>query len=167
MNNAYSVGRACISAVRHLRWSDWLPSRGQNGSLRWRAEHDKIGFETTSPISPRARDALERLRGEHPGVGEAFLFPKLRDPATPIALDAATQWLLTAEWKAGLEHEAGGAWHAFRRMWATARKHMPVKDVAEAGGWKDTATLLKCYQHADPDTMEAVVNAGQRLRMMM
>ena len=42
---------------------------------------------------------------------------------------------------------------------------MPLKDVAEAGGWKDTATLLKCYQHADPDTLDAVVNAGQRLRM--
>jgi hypothetical protein len=69
--------------------------------------------------------------------------------------------------KAGLEHLPGGAWHAFRRMWATARKHMPVKDLAEGGGWKDTATLLKCYQHADPDTLEEVVNAGQRLRMTM
>jgi hypothetical protein len=56
-----------------------------------------------------------------------------------------------------LEHESGGAWHAFRRGWATARKPYPLKDVAAAGGWRDTATLLRCYQHADPESTLAVV----------
>jgi hypothetical protein len=29
--------------------------------------------------------------------------------------------------------------------------------VAEAGGWKDTTTLLKCYAQADPETIADVV----------
>jgi integrase len=154
-----------ISAILHLRWSDWLPGQGSSGSLRWRAEHDKTGLDDTVPVTPHARAAVDRLRSEHPGVGEAFLFPKLCEPSKPVPLDAAAQWLLTAERKAGLEHVPGGAWHAFRRLWATSRKQHPPKDVAQAGGWKDTATLMKCYMHADPDTVEAVVNGGQRLRM--
>jgi hypothetical protein len=34
---------------------------------------------------------------------------------------------------------------------------LSLKDVAEAGGWKDTTTLLKCYAQADPETLAAVV----------
>jgi hypothetical protein len=30
-------------------------------------------------------------------------------------------------------------------------------DVPAAGGWKDTKTLVECYQHADFDTMLAVM----------
>ena len=79
---------------------------------------------------------------------------------------AATSWLRRAEWLAGLEHMPGGAWHAFRRAWASKRKHLSVTDVAHAGGWKDTATLLRCYQHPDPDTIEQVVLGGRELRMV-
>ena len=32
-------------------------------------------------------------------------------------------------------------WHAYRRGWATSRKHLPDVDVAAAGGWKSTETL--------------------------
>jgi hypothetical protein len=31
--------------------------------------------------------------------------------------------------------------HAYRRKWATERKHLPLKDVAEAGGWLDKRSL--------------------------
>jgi hypothetical protein len=41
-------------------------------------------------------------------------------------------------------------WHALRRKWATERKRYPVKDVMQAGGWLDEATLVASYQHADP-----------------
>lgn len=50
-------------------------------------------------------------------------------------------------------------------MWATKRKHLPAKDMAAAGDWKDTATLQRVYQHADPETLEAVVMGGRDLRM--
>lgn len=53
--------------------------------------------------------------------------------------------------------------HAYRRKWATER-HLPVKDVAEAGGWLDTRSLELCYQQADEETMLAVVSEPRKLR---
>ena len=47
-------------------------------------------------------------------------------------------------------------WHMFRRVWATERKDLPLKDVAAAGDWRDTSTLLR-YQQRDDRTMRAVV----------
>lgn len=57
-----------------------------------------------------------------------------------------------------------GVWHPYRRKWATARKHHPLKDVATAGGWKSEETLLRCYQQADEATMLNVVMNGAELR---
>jgi hypothetical protein len=51
----------------------------------------------------------------------------------------------------------GSLWHAFRRLWATERKALPVRDVAAAGGWKDATTLINCYQQPDEATLRAVV----------
>jgi hypothetical protein len=54
--------------------------------------------------------------------------------------------------------------HAYRRAWATARKHLPVTDVAAAGGWRSTATIQRCYQQPDEGTILAVVLGGAELR---
>lgn len=51
--------------------------------------------------------------------------------------------------------------HAYRRKWATERKHLPVKDVAEAGGWLDTRSLEQCYQQTDE---AKVVSEPRKLR---
>jgi hypothetical protein len=45
-----------------------------------------------------------------------------------------------AEAAAALAPLDGSDFHAYRRAWATARKHLPIKDVAEAGGWRSTET---------------------------
>jgi len=39
----------------------------------------------------------------------------------------------------------------------------PLKDVAAAGGWKCTETLLRCYQQPDERTMLDVVLGGGEL----
>ncbi len=57
----------------------------------------------------------------------------------------------------------GGLWHPYRRMWATARKDLPLKDVAAAGGWRDHDTLLKCYQQPDRRTMLEVMSTAARV----
>ena len=62
-----------------------------------------------------------------------------------------------AEQHAGLEKLKGGRWHPYRRMWATARAHLPLKQVAIAGGWRDVETLVKCYQQPDRDSLLAVM----------
>jgi len=49
----------------------------------------------------------------------------------------------------------------FRRGWATARKDLPLKDVAAAGGWKDITTLVTCYQQQDDDTLRRVVECPE------
>jgi hypothetical protein len=55
-----------------------------------------------------------------------------------------------------IDKSQGSLWHMFRRVWATERKDLPVKDVAAVSGWRDTSTLLR-YQQPDARTMRAVV----------
>ncbi|HWE43357.1 MAG TPA: hypothetical protein VG432_12670 [Gemmatimonadaceae bacterium] len=55
-------------------------------------------------------------------------------------------------------------WHPYRRRWATERKHHSLKDVAAAGGWKDTETLLTCYQQPDTVTLLAVMSEERKVR---
>ena len=63
-----------------------------------------------------------------------------------------------------LEKLNGSLWHAYRRRWATARKHLPDADVAAAGGWANPNTLRLVYQQADADTMLRVVLEPDELR---
>ena len=48
-------------------------------------------------------------------------------------------------------------WHSIRRKWATERKGYPVREVMEAGGWKNEETLLRSYQQPDAETVRQVV----------
>jgi hypothetical protein len=43
------------------------------------------------------------------------------------------------------------------RGWASERMHFPLKAVADAGGWKDVATLVRCYHQTDEQTLPAVM----------
>ncbi len=49
------------------------------------------------------------------------------------------EWLTVAEKKAKLPKLEIACGHAYGRKWAIERKHLPLKDVAAAGGWKDVA----------------------------
>jgi integrase len=150
-----------ITAVCSLRYKDLRLDSSEYGAIRWPADTDKTGRETTIPISPQVRAALDRVLEERPGIGAAYLFPSPIDPAKPTRYELASAWLLKAEQKAGVENQKGALWHAYRRKWATERKHLPDVDVAAAGGWKETSSLKKCYQQADEETMlEVVLNAG-------
>ncbi len=160
---AEGTGRR-IGAILPLRWSDWLPAIGRYGSIRWRAEHDKVGQDWTTPVTRSVRDVLEQARRERPGVGDALLFPAQLELSQPITRHVAAAWLRQAERVAGLEPLRGGVWHPFRRAWATKRKHLSLKDVAYAGGWRDTSTLLRCYQQPDPESVEKVILEARELR---
>jgi integrase len=164
---AAGTGRR-IGAIVRLRWSDWRPDEATYGTLRWRADSDKLGREWTAPVTPEVRETLEGLRRERPGVAEAWIFPAPEADGEHVRVDVAGKWLREAERLAELwedrERPAGFGWHAFRRMWATKRKHLSSQDVAYAGGWKDTGTLERVYQHADPETTEAVVLGARELR---
>ena len=73
------------------------------------------------------------------------------------------KWLSEAERAAKPPKLDGSLWHAYRRKWATERKHLNPKDVAAAGGWKDIATLLEVYQQPDEESVLAVMSDTRKL----
>ena len=150
----------CQLRYEDLRFNDATPF----GSICWPADTDKGGWETTVPIGSRVRSALDRVLRERPGIGRGHLFPSPGDPTKSITRHLADKWLREAEALAELEHQRGSLWHAYRRKWATERKHLPNTDVAAAGGWADTQALKRSYQHADADTMLKVVLEASELR---
>jgi integrase len=157
---AHATGHR-IDAILKLRWEDVAlaasPS-APHGSIRWRGEHDKIENDHVVPMSELAHDALVRASRERPGIGAAWISPSDTDPARPVDRHLASRWLRRAEKLAKVQHVRGRGWHSFRRGWASARKHIPDVDVAAAGGWKDTSTMKRCYQHADAEgVLRAVV----------
>ena len=68
------------------------------------------------------------------------------------------KWLTVAETAGKVPKLEGGLWHPYRRKWATARKGHSRKDVAAAGGWQDTETLLRCYQQPGNETLPVVMS---------
>ena len=113
-----------------------------------------------SPLSEAATEALERYLRRNPKVGDAWLFPATEDDGKALSKLMAGYYLKRAEQLAGVGHQRRGGWHAFRRAWASHRRHLPVKDVMAAGGWRDASALQKAYQHADPETVRRVMEAG-------
>ena len=55
-----------INAIRQLRWSD---IDLENGMVRWRAEHEKTGYEHRTPVTVEAIAVLEEARTRNPGIG--------------------------------------------------------------------------------------------------
>ena len=49
-------------------------------------------------------------------------------------------------------------------MPSSSQIHLPPTFVAEAGGWKGTATLERCYQQAQLSDMLRVVTAAGEIR---
>jgi integrase len=153
-----------ISAICKLTYEDLRLEQGPHGSIRWPAQTDKTGRETVVPISPEVRKAIDRILRERPGIGSAPLFPSPEDAQKPITRHLADKWLRKGEELAKLEPQRGSLWHAYRRKWATERKHLPDVDVAAAGGWKGPHTMKASYQQADPETMLRVVLEAGELR---
>ena len=160
---ANGTGRR-ISAILALRYQDLiLAEGGPFGSIRWPATTDKMKKEWVVPMSKAVRSAMNRILAQRPGIGAAPLFPSGEDPSKPVRIEVASAWLLRAERLAGVPKQEGTLWHAYRRRWATLRKHLPATDVAAAGGWSDLSTLTQVYQQADVETMYRVVSEPARL----
>jgi len=45
------------------------------GTVHWRAEHDKLGFETVTPLTAAAVKALEGYRAQAAVIGQPWVFP--------------------------------------------------------------------------------------------
>ena len=130
---------------------DLVPRTGEARERQVRSLRSRREFSA-------ARDTLETYLKRRAVVGEAWLFPRdERRLDEPMTRRLAEVRLNKAEGLADLLHQKRGGWHAFRRAWATRRKHLPVQDVMAAGGWRDINALQKAYQAADPETVRRVM----------
>jgi integrase len=147
-----------LGAIRQLRWEDvqWNES-----AIRWRAENDKKRREWLVPAPPALIAELRGFQRERGAVG-GWVLANTGDPPSPISRHDLAATLEKAESRANLPKLEGSLWHAYRRLWATKRKHLPVADVAAAGGWQGPSTLLTCYQQATPEAMLKVMNGADR-----
>ena len=139
-----------ISAILQLRWEDirFEVDGTPLGVIRWPGETDKTDWEHSVPMNSAIRQVIDRVRRQRPGIGPTCPFPKPTNRQTPISKERVRTWLLRAETLAGVPKQDGSLFHAYRRGWATARKHLSLKDVAAAGGWKRVETLMRHYIQA-------------------
>jgi integrase len=156
---AEATGRR-LGSIRQLRWEDIDFHRP---TIRWRAEADKKGREWVIPVPASLLEELKQFRRKLGAVG-GWLFAADHNPERPMDRHLFDRWLMVAEGAAKLPKLEGGLWHPYRRKWATERKGHSLKDVAAAGGWQDTETLLKCYQQPDNETLLAVMSEERKLR---
>jgi hypothetical protein len=121
--------------------------------------------------APKARRSIEMVAAV---VAEPMIQPSAataprpanKAPEIPKAWSRhhACKLLSRAEAKAKLPEIDGSDFHAYRRKWATERKHLPVQDVAHAGAWLDIKTLQTAYTQPDDQTVLSVVNEPTKLR---
>ena len=149
-----------MGSIRQLRWED---IDFTHSVIRWRAEADKKRRESVVPAPEALLGELREFRRQL-GAVAGWVFAAETAPTQPMDRHLFDKWLMVAERVARLPKLEGGLWHPYRRKWATERKHLPLKDVAAAGGWKDTETLLTCYQQPDNETLLAVMSEQRKVR---
>jgi len=135
-----------IGAIRKLQWAD-IDIEGR--TIRWRAEHEKTGYEHRTPATEKAIAALEEALDRNSARGKAPVLPSTQDPAICVR-----RWMLDDRWRkaerlAGLEPKRGRGWHSLRRKFASDLMDLPLKVLCQLGGWKDAQTVLRCYQQPD------------------
>lgn len=145
-----------LGAWRHLRWSD-IDLEEQR--IRWRPEHDKVGFEHQTPMSGTLHVALVEARKRTLAIGDTWLLPAVRNPHCACPKGTLDKWFAMGAQLAGIELPPGARWHSLRRKFATELKSMALKDLCYLGGWKDPKTLLTCYQQPDEASMRDGLHA--------
>lgn len=152
-----------VGSLLALERRDIDLNRGPNGWIRFRASAQKTGHAHEVPITEGVRvlllEHIERLAPGHQGP----LFPARTGMTRSVSVWVMDKRLRQCYKKAEVDLPEGGLFHAWRRKWATERKGMPLADVAAAGGWKDTKSLLTSYMHSDPDTVLQVQLAAPKL----
>ena len=150
-----------IGAIRKLRWPD---IDFEDKTIRWRAEHEKTGYEHTTPLTTEALAVLEEARGIGRGTKNGPVLPSSSDATKSTNRVSAFLWWKKAQNLAGLEPKPGRGWHSLRRKFATDLMALPLKVLCELGGWKNPQTVLRCYQQADAGQLRKALESRPRAR---
>ena len=150
-----------IGAIRKLRWRD-IDFEGR--TIRWRAEHEKTGYEHRTPATDEVLAALEEARSSSHARGNAPVLPSTQDPSLCVR-----RWMLGERWRkaerlAGLEPKRGRGWHSLRRKFASDLMDLPLKVLCDLGGWKEASTVLRCYQQPDEVQLRAAIESRRKVR---
>jgi len=150
-----------IGAIRKLLWSD-VDFEGE--ALRWRAKHEKTGYEHTTPVTEEALAALEEARAMSAGTGDTPVLPAPTDASRCVGRSLPSFWWQRAQTLAGLEPKPGRGWHSLRRKFASDLMDLPLKVLCELGGWKAAKTVLRCYQQPDEAQLRQAIRSRRRPR---
>ncbi|MCY4400169.1 MAG: tyrosine-type recombinase/integrase [Gemmatimonadetes bacterium] len=150
-----------IGAIRKLLWAD---IDFEAREVRWRAEHEKTGYEHVTPLTDEAVAALEEARRMSAGTGDAPVLPSSRDATRCMSRIAAHKWWKKAEALAALEPKPRRGWHSLRRKFASDLMDLPLKVLCELGGWKDAQTMLRCYQRPNARQLRTALEGRRRAR---
>ena len=150
-----------IGAIRQLRWSD-IDMEG--GVVRWRAEHDKSGYEHRTPVTAEAVAVFREARTRNPETGDTVVLPSPKYPSKCVGSALACVWWKRAENLAGLDPKPGRGWHSLRRKFASDLMNQPLKVLCELGGWKTAKTVLQCYQRPDEAQLRTALESRRRVR---
>ena len=150
-----------IGAIRQLQWSD-IDFEGE--AVRWRAKHEKTGYEHTTPVTHEALAALEEARAMSAGTGDGPVLPAPTDASRCVGRSLPSFWWQRAQKLAALEPKRGRGWHSLRRKFASDLMGQPLKVLCELGGWKTAKTVLQCYQRADEGQLRKALDARRRVR---
>ena len=148
-----------IGAICNLRWGD-IDLEGE--TVRWRAEHEKTGYEHATPLTDEAVAVLEEARRMNPGSDNGPVLPATVNPSECMGFPQARFLWKRAERLAGLEPKRGRGWHSLRRKFASDLMDLPLKVLCELGGWKAAKTVLRCYQQPDEAQLRQAIRSRRR-----
>ena len=149
-----------IGAIRKLRWSD---IEFEAEVVRWRAKHEKTGYEHRTPVTEKALAALEEARAMSAGTGAGPVLAAPTDVSRCVGRSLVGFWWKKAQKLAGLEPKRGRGWHSLRRKFASDLMDQPLKVLCELGGWKTAKTVLQCYQRADEGQLRQALTNRRRV----
>lgn len=144
-------------AIRMVQWPDikrvprpdGLPRAAPwHGLIVWRADSDKMGVESITPIDPLTHGAIIRL-DRH----SLWLFPSPSSIERPVSYRLMRRWLELAERMADVRPKG---WHGFRRARATELIDVNAKIVARYMGWKSLESVFRYQQPTVADIASAI-----------